>query len=66
MLCPHCKKELRVLDRCYLNAETYHQTVYARTECCLNMVIIIPKMTFGIMPYKGDRREDDWGLELKK
>ena len=65
MKCPHCKKELKVPVRCYLNAEQYHNNCIAATECCGKAVAIVPVVTFGIYPYKGDRKEDDWGVKIK-
>lgn len=61
MNCPHCKNKLKVPDYALNNADTYYQSCLVRTECCSGMVTVIPRRSYTIEPYKGDRTEDDWG-----
>ena len=66
MECPHCKKELKVLNRCYVFAEIYDKSVSARTECCHNLVRIIPRLKFEVVKENSKKTEDDWGMPIKQ
>lgn len=66
MKCPHCNEELSVPQRCLINAETYHNSVLAITNCCGKGVNIRPITKFDITAYTGTKTEDDWGEKFKK
>ena len=66
MECPYCEKELNVLRRCYVFSENYHKSVSARTECCHNLVRIIPRLKFEVVKEVSKKTEDDWGMPIKE
>lgn len=66
MKCPNCKNQLKVADRCYLNAETYGNQVTATTECCGVLVDIRPILSFRVQLSNSKSNTDDWGVPVKK
>lgn len=64
--CIICKEELKVPARCFIYAENYKQRVTATTECCGNLIVITPHVTFEVSPYRGDAIVDDWGVPIKR
>ncbi len=66
MICPHCKKDLTLNNPVLYNAEAYHNSVLGVTLCCGRGVMVIPKMTFKITKYTGEKRQDDWGHIIKQ
>lgn len=65
MKCPSCTNKLRVPDYALNNADTYHQSCLVRAECCGRMVTIRPTRSYIVEIYSGERKEDDWGVNVK-
>jgi hypothetical protein len=66
MKCPHCKKELEILDRCYINVSTYTpNSAICRTECCGKGIVLQSTVQYHVSPYLGDKKTDSWGLDIK-
>jgi hypothetical protein len=66
MICPHCKNDLLIDEVALTNADTYGNTVLVLAQCCGKGVYVIPKRTFALQAYYGDRTEDDWGNDMEK
>jgi hypothetical protein len=58
--CPYCNKEADIPPYAYGNADKYHNSVYVTTECCGNIVLLVPYRTYSIHTTEG-KEEDDWG-----
>ena len=54
--------------RAYLNLETYNVggSVMAASECCNTGYIIKMNISYKVVEYTGTKKEDDWGVKLRK
>jgi len=66
MKCPNCNKEIDIDFVVYRNAERYHNTNLAVSNCCGTAFIVKPVLTLKVTHYTGDKTEDDWGNPIKK
>jgi len=66
MECPNCKKDLRINPIAYMNLETYNVggSVLTASECCGAGFTVRMKITYVSTQYQGEKKEDDWGVEL--
>lgn len=63
-ICPHCGENPNIPEKAMLNAEIYRLQPLVKTNCCGKGVNIITITSFSLQPYKGGRKEDDWGDEF--
>lgn len=62
MKCPHCEKSIDIDDIVYINVETYRpHSAISVTNCCNKPVVVYRRLSFEIVPYLGNKKEDDWG-----
>jgi len=64
MICPHCKKDLKVPNYAWHNADAYSNRVKVVTECCGKMVRISPVRSYSVSKHDGEAIEDDWGTPI--
>lgn len=64
MICPHCKKGLKIPEAVYLNCEQYHKNNVIVTDCCNKPVVVAPKVSFNVSIYEGTMEYDDWGNKI--
>jgi hypothetical protein len=62
MFCPHCRLDLKVPNRAFHNANSYSSVVRVTTECCFNVVEIIPVRSYTLRA--SGLAEDDWGVPI--
>lgn len=60
MRCPCCNKELRLSTNTELNIDSYVKSCCSITECCGQMIYIVPRVTYSANPAP-QRKQDDWG-----
>lgn len=67
MECPNCNKEIKIPNRAYLNLESYNVggSILVATECCQSAVTLKMNVSYSILPYVGEQKEDGWGIEFK-
>jgi hypothetical protein len=67
MICPHCKKEgwLPYQSQRYLESYGVGQSCLTVTECCNKPVTVKMVVQYAVTAYVGDKKEDDWGREIK-
>lgn len=65
MICPRCKREVKIPDYVFINAETYRKVCLSVSECCGHPFLIRAKTVFEMTEYKGNEKNDDWGNEIK-
>ena len=61
MKCPICNKEAQVSYKAVHNAERYGHSNLVRLKCCGKLANLIPKFSYQLVEYIGDRKKDDWG-----
>lgn len=63
--CPKCNQFIKFAHNVLKNVETYGKTVLSVTECCGYGMYVSRNLSFNIVPYEGNRTEDDWGDPIK-
>ena len=68
MKCIKCGEEVDIPDRAYKNLETYNPggTVTVASDCCGAGYTVSMEIHYKIYPYKGPKKEDDWGEKIYK
>jgi hypothetical protein len=66
MICPHCKKDIKIPDRAYHNVEAYRDPVLVTTECCGQIINLWSHTSFYASAYDGKSEEDSWGVPKTK
>jgi len=68
MKCKKCGKDLVLPERAYVNLETYNVGGFAlaASECCNTGYVIKMDIRYKVTEYTGSRKEDDWGIKLRK
>jgi len=65
VICKTCGKEVDIDPVVFANCDTYNNINLAISKCCGMAYIVKPITTYQITEYTGDRKEDDWGNEIK-
>jgi len=65
MECLYCKKELLLPYNSQRSMDNYNNPCLTVTNCCGELVHVVPLISYKVIKYFGDRTEDDWGREGK-
>lgn len=65
-ICPLCKKPLQISVAARYIAGAYDKSVLVVTDCCEQIVKLIPYRGYQVVPYAGTATEDSWGRVPKK
>lgn len=62
MECPYCGKQVRFSRDVYAYTEAYSSSSRCVTECCGEIVLVIPQMSWVLRKDSSKDPEDDWGV----
>ena len=57
--CPHCGKQLQLIEPAEAHMYRYGKEVWAKTECCGKVVRCVPYINFHV--YSSSETVDSWG-----